>query len=146
MPCQDYSNLYGESRLRYNDPDPNAARTVRVEFGLYDAAHVEQSYRNFLAKRVEFEEYCSQRCGGPVRITEVVLSCWILTAQWHQKGLMYGVENRFKMLLLLGLKRPHCGMRFQQPSTTSVKPVEEHDIDVTEIANRFTRKTHHFMI
>ena len=51
--------------------------------------------------------------------TEVVLSCWILTAQWHQKGLMYGVENRFKMLLLLGLKRPHCGMRFQQPSTTS---------------------------
>ena len=49
-----------------------------------------------------------------------MLSCWILTAQWHQKGLMYGVENRFKMLLLLGLKRPHCGMRFQQPSTTSL--------------------------
>ena len=52
------------------------------------------------------------------RRTEVVLSCWILTAQWHQKGLMHGVENLFKMLLL-GLKRPHCGMRFQQPRTTS---------------------------
>ena len=32
---------------------------------------------------------------------------------------MYGVENRFEMLLLLGLKRPHCGMRIQQLSTTS---------------------------
>ena len=47
---------------------------------------------------------------------------------------MYGVENRFKMLFLLGLKRPHCGMIFQQLSTTSEEtvlppvPVEE---DVT---------------
>ena len=36
---------------------------------------------------------------------------------------MYGVENRFKMLLLLGLKRPHCGMRIQQLSTTSKNSV-----------------------
>ena len=52
---------------------------------------------------------------------EVVLSWWILTAQWHQKGLMYGVENRFKMQLLLGLKRPHCEMGIQQRRTTSKK-------------------------
>ena len=35
---------------------------------------------------------------------EVVLSCWNLTAHWPLKGLMYGVENRFKMITLLGLK------------------------------------------
>ena len=32
---------------------------------------------------------------------------------------MYGVENRFKMQLLLGLKRAHCEMGIQQPRTTS---------------------------
>ena len=32
---------------------------------------------------------------------------------------MYGVENRFKMKLLLGLKRPHCEMGIQQLRTTS---------------------------
>ena len=32
---------------------------------------------------------------------------------------MYGLENRFKMQVLLGLKRAHCEMGIQQPRTTS---------------------------
>ena len=34
---------------------------------------------------------------------------------------MYGLENRFKMQVLLGLKRAHCEMGIQQPRTTSEK-------------------------
>ena len=33
---------------------------------------------------------------------------------------MYGLENRFKMQVLLGLKRAHCEMGIQQPRTTSL--------------------------
>ena len=41
------------------------------------------------------------------------------------KGLMYGLENRFKMQVLLGLKRAHCEMGIQQPRTTSVAGVSK---------------------
>ena len=33
---------------------------------------------------------------------------------------MYGLENRFKMQVLLGLKRAHCEMGIQQIRTTPV--------------------------
>ena len=41
------------------------------------------------------------------------------------KGLMYGVENRFKMQLLLGLKRAHCEMGIQQIRTTPGKQIAD---------------------
>ena len=38
-------------------------------------------------------------------VTEVVLSCWKLEAQWDLIGLLLSALNRFKMILFWGLKK-----------------------------------------
>ena len=53
---------------------------------------------------------------------------------------MYGLENRFKMQVLLGLKRAHCEMGIQQPRTTSTSFTEANNF-FENVKDKASRKS-----